>query len=436
MTKKFVLILLDGLGDRSHAELGGKTPLQAADTPYLDSLAARGCCGLYHASGPGQALPSENAHFVMFGYDHTEFPGRGALEALGAGISLDRKQVAVLTHFVSVREEQGKLRLMRDKVEADKEEAEQALARVAEFTSGNVHIRLVPTKGLFGVLVLTGKVSPLITDSNPILDGNFLSAIKPLQKAAGNENSLETAEALTEYLSWSYNNLKKAPFNLVREKSGKFLLNALVTQRAGQLKDRLPFELKNGIKGLSISSGVVYQGLGAYLGMDIIRGSELNDPGREIEERVETARQNLQQYDFIHIHSKAPDEAAHRKDPLLKKQVIESLDEGLRASLPRLLENKDVIVAVTADHSTPSSGPLVHSGEPVPLLITGPGIRVDEVDKFDEISTACGGLGFVRGSEFMYLVLNYLDRSKLIGLMDIPEDRPYWPGGGEPFILN
>lgn len=436
MSKKFILVLLDGLGDKSFAELDRQTPLQAARTPFLDHLAARGCSGLYHAGLQGQALPSENAHFVMFGYDLSQFPGRGALEALGAGISLERDQVAVLAHFVSVREEDGKLRLIRDKVAADQEDAHQAFARVARYSAHGVHIRLVPARGLFGVLVLTGAVSPCITDSNPILDGRLLSAVMPFEKEAGDEKCINTAAALTSYLSWGYGRLKDAPFNLARENAGKLPLNGVVTQRAGRLRDREPFHVRNGIKGASISSGVVYQGLGSYLGMDVIPGAEKDDPGQEIQARVNAARRYLDQYDFIHVHTKAPDEAAHKKDPLLKKKVIESLDQGLSASLPGLLENDEVILAVTADHSTPSGGPLVHSGEPVPLVITGPGVRVDSVHKFDEISAACGGLGPVRGKEFMYLVLNYLERSRLAGLMDAPVDRPYWPGAGRPFILE
>ena len=436
MSKKFILVLLDGLGDKSFAELDRQTPLQAARTPFLDHLAARGCSGLYHAGLQGQALPSENAHFVMFGYDLSQFPGRGALEALGAGISLERDQVAVLAHFVSVREEDGKLRLIRDKVAADQEDAHQAFARVARYSAHGVHIRLVPARGLFGVLVLTGAVSPCITDSNPILDGRLLSAVMPFEKEAGDEKCINTAAALTSYLSWGYGRLKDAPFNLARENAGKLPLNGVVTQRAGRLRDREPFHVRNGIKGASISSGVVYQGLGCYLGMDVIPGAEKDDPGQEIQARVNAARRYLDEYDFIHVHTKAPDEAAHKKDPLLKKKVIESLDQGLSASLPGLLENDEVILAVTADHSTPSGGPLVHSGEPVPLVITGPGVRVDNVHKFDEISAACGGLGPVRGKEFMYLVLNYLERSRLAGLMDTPVDRPYWPGAGRPFILE
>ena len=105
MHKKCVLILLDGLGDRSYGQLAFQTPLQAAHTPFMDKIAASGANGLYHAGLLGQALPSENAHFAMFGYEATEFPGRGALEALGVGIDLAPDDVAVLAHFASLREE-------------------------------------------------------------------------------------------------------------------------------------------------------------------------------------------------------------------------------------------------------------------------------------------------------------------------------------------
>ncbi len=436
MSKKFVLILLDGLGDKSFARLGHQTPLQAAHTPFLDSLAQKGCTGLYHAASQGQALPSENAHFVMFGYDLREFPGRGALEALGSGIELQKDQVAVLAHFAYVGPEQNRLRLLRDHVQAEPWEIQQAFFQVAEFQDLGLHLSLRQAKGPFGVILLKGGASPHITDSNPVLDGNLLTAVKPLQGHEQDPASINTAQFLTRYLSWAHARLSKTELNQERKRSGAPLLNALVTQRAGRLRERLLFAQKNGIKGLSVASGVVYQGLARYLGMGVVRAEEMQDPGLELRERIHVAGDYLDKYDFIHVHSKAPDEAAHKKDPLLKKQAIESLDRGLSQSLPSLLDRGDVTLAVTADHSTPSGGYLVHSGEPVPLLITGPGTRVDPVEKFHETSVACGGLGFVRGRELMYLVLNYLERAKLMGLRDTPEDRPYWPGGGEPFILE
>ncbi len=138
---------------------------------------------------------------------------------------------------------------------------------------------------------------------------------------------------------------------------------------------------------------------------------------------------------YQRLGNMAPLQAAHRKDPFLKKKVIEQLDLGLGKSLARLMERQDVFVALTSDHSTPCKGDMVHCGEPVPLAIYGKGVRVDHVKKFDEISVAKGALGFVRGFEFMYMVLNYLDMGKLTGLMDTTYDQPYWPGNSVPFRL-
>jgi 2,3-bisphosphoglycerate-independent phosphoglycerate mutase len=136
------------------------------------------------------------------------------------------------------------------------------------------------------------------------------------------------------------------------------------------------------------------------------------------------------------VHTKAPDEAAHTKDPLAKKRVLESLDRGLGRAIAPLLANPEVLLIATADHATPSTGPLIHSGESVPLTFCGPGVRRDRVQAFDEINAAGGALGPVRGRELMYLILNHLDRAKLQGLMDSPVDRPYWPALSEPFRLD
>jgi 2,3-bisphosphoglycerate-independent phosphoglycerate mutase len=99
----------------------------------------------------------------------------------------------------------------------------------------------------------------------------------------------------------------------------------------------------------------------------------------------------------------------------------------------RLTGSTDILLAVTSDHSTPSSTRLIHSGEPVPLMFLGKGVRRDEINAFDEVSCAGGALGLVRGSEFMHWVLNYLERAKLVGIMDTPIDQAYWPGDYEPF---
>ncbi len=88
-----VLVLLDGLGDRAHGVLGGRTAGEAATTPNLDALAVRGSCGLLYGVGPGRAPSSEVAHWAMLGYRTDEFPGRAVFEALGRGQEVSAEHV-------------------------------------------------------------------------------------------------------------------------------------------------------------------------------------------------------------------------------------------------------------------------------------------------------------------------------------------------------
>ncbi len=433
MPEKCILVLLDGIGDRSFEELNNKTPLQAARTPFLDSVAARGSSGLFHASLQGEALPSERAHFAMFGYDLSEFPGRGLLEALGAGIEVAHGDVALLGHIAGVQERDGSLIVVREKERLPENEASLITGAIGSFNHDGIRIDFIPTDNLFGIVRMRGEVSPKVTDTNLMLEGLAVPEPLPLKDAAQDERAVRTAAALRAYLCRVYRMLERHPLNEERRRNGEPALNFLVTQRAGQLRTVEPVGERYGLRCLSIASGIVYHGLCRYLGFDIQKASDSSDPQNDIAVRLRSAVEQIDRYDFIHVHTKAADEAAHRKDPVLKKQVIESLDRGLQQGLSRVLENPSVLVMVTADHSTPSCGRMIHSGEPVPLTLCGRWVRRDTVHAFDEISAAGGSLGFVRGPELMCMVLNYLDRGKLKGIMDTPEDRPYFPGTCRPF---
>lgn len=436
MPGKCILILLDGLGDRSFPELDHKTPLQAAQTPHLDRLARDGANGLFHAARLGQALPSENAHFAIFGYDMDQFPGRGALEALGAGIPLGDHQVALLAHFATVREtEEGALWHVDGKPRATAQEAGMLFDAVAAYAHRDIEMRLHPTQGLRAILTMSGDVAPFVTDTDPILNDRPVMAPQPWASHARKVAARDTAEALATYLEWVHRTLGKHPVNAARKAAGQPLLNGIVTQRAGRLGRVTPFTERFGIRGLSIAGGIVYHGLARYLGLDGVKAADTDDPAADMTQRLDLAREALAHHDFIHVHTKMPDEAAHTKDPVYKKQVIEALDRGIGAALPALLQTPELLLVIAADHSTPSGGPLVHSGEPVPIIFHGPGLRRDHVRVYDEISAPAGALGMVRGKELIYLVLNHLDRIKLQGLMDTPRDQPYWPGVTVPFRL-
>lgn len=437
MARKCLLIMLDGLGDRACPELGHRTPLQAAATPHLDRLAALGANGLYHAAALGQALPSENAHFAIFGYEPRDFPGRGLLEALGAGIEPGPEQAAFLAHLVQLRVDGGgALVLEEDQPRTSPEEARQLLAAISAYRQDGIDFHFQPTHGTSGILVLSGPVSRFVTDTNIMAAGRPLPELRPWREHAADPAAGRTAAALRSYLLCVHRTLAAHPVNQARQAAGRGAVNGMVTQRGGQWQAVADFRRRNGLKGLSIASGLVYRGLAAFLGLAVRADRDSDDPGADLARRLLLAREALADFDFIHVHTKAPDQAAHGKNPTGKMRVIEALDRGLGRVLDDLLADPDLVLVVMADHSTPSSGPLVHSGEPVPLLFVGPGVRRDLVKSFDEISVAGGALGLVRGTELMYLVLNYLERAKLVGIREAPEDQPFWPGDYAPLRLE
>lgn len=284
--KKCLMILLDGLGDRSYNELDHQTPLQAAHTPALDRIARAGANGLYHAASLGQALPSENAHFALFGFDPDDFPGRGALEALGAGIDLSEKDVALLAHLTSLYEDRGFLFTKRDTPAASQEEIASVISAISETWGEAIRIRFHPIKGLFGVLTMQGDVSPCITDTNHMTDGWPVMSVVPWKSSASDISARKTARALSQYLINVYRRLDAHLVNQERRRRGLDPINGLVTQRAGRNRRVASFADRYGLKGASVSGGVLFKGMCAYLGLDFIRGKDSDHPEEEMAARL------------------------------------------------------------------------------------------------------------------------------------------------------
>jgi 2,3-bisphosphoglycerate-independent phosphoglycerate mutase len=430
-----ILLLLDGLGDRSHSTLNGRTPLQAAHTPNLDKIASLGMNGLFHAYLQGTALPSELAHFLMFGYRMEDFPGRGFVEALGDGLDIRQDDVALLARIFSVTREGQNLVLRHEKPSLEPQDCLALLGGIRHFSRYGVVAEFFPTGGSGGILRLRGKVSKDVTDSNPIIEGRPLMEVFPLRSLADDPEARNTASFLNAYLRWSHRTLSEHPLNRRRLQAGLPAVNAVGTQRPGMMK-RLPsFVDKWGLRGLMIASGAVYHGLGQTIGMETRKVRDTGDPGKDLQERLAMACE-AKAFDFVHVHTKVADEAAHTKNPLLKKQVIESIDAAIAYAIEKIVPDDEILFVVTADHSTASSGRMIHTGETVPMVMLGKHVRRDAVETFDEVSCASGGLSLVRGKELMYLVLNFLDRGKLWGLMDSPDDQPFTPGRAIPLEID
>ncbi|MEJ2092015.1 MAG: alkaline phosphatase family protein [Syntrophobacterales bacterium] len=430
-----ILLILDGLGDRGHAAFGQQTPLQMANTPNLDRLAALGMTGLFHPWLLGAALPSEIAHFLLFGYELEDFPGRGYIEALGGNLPMGETDVALLGRICAVAKKRGCLIL---KEEDPKVEAATCLAlqgAIQTFHHKSVAISFIPTEGIRGIVLVKGEVSPAVTDSNPIYEGRPLMEVQPWEGYEQEERALNTAQALNQYIKWSYQQLSAHPLNKQRKRAGLALLNAVGLQRAGQWKTVLPFAEKWGFKPLAIASGCLYQGLSRHLGMEMLPVKDTNNIQADLRQRLKLAHRS-KGHDFVYVHTKASDEAAHTKDPLIKKAAIEALDGALDCALQEIVPDPNTLLVITSDHATNSSGAMIHSGEPVPLLMVGKYTWRDRVTRLDEVSCAQGSLGLVRGKELMYLILNFLDRGKLVGLRDSSRDQPYFPGKFKPLTVK
>jgi 2,3-bisphosphoglycerate-independent phosphoglycerate mutase len=422
---KIILILLDGLGDRSYKILQDLTPLQAAITPNLDRLARIGSNGLFHAGLLGQCLPSETAHYLLFGYDLKDFPGRGLLEAVGDDVPFDDQDILCLSHLSGVTW-QNDIPILshgRKDIPGSLEDIGRIFDTLSPYVTHDIEFQLHQTRRNDAILVMKGEVSPHISDSDPMILGKPVAKIEPLAGNPEPEKAEKTAQALNSYLSYCHKTLSD-------HLPGSFL----TTQRSGQRVKQRKFKDQWGLNGLLIASESMYIGLARELGFSALRVKNSDDPGQNLRERIQLALED-NEHDFIHVHIKDIDEAAHTGDPERKKNVISALDPGLDELLEVMKTRNDLLVAVTADHSTPSISPLIHSGEPVPIILIGPNVRHDRVEAFDEISAAQGCLGLIRGRELMCMLLNYSDRSMLFGHQMGRVKRPYFPDEYKPFRL-
>lgn len=434
MPSRCILIVLDGLGDHLQPRLGG-TPLQAARTPVLDRIARCGATGLFHAMRPGVALSSPDAHMAMFGYRLAEMPSRSVLEALAAGVPVNDDHVLVLARLASgaARDRVLEVRVREPDVHPD--ELAKLIAEVAEYESGGIRFRLHRISGTRQLITIEGAASPNITDTDTHREHVPLAEPRPLAVAADDPEAIATARALKAYLVWAYRTLSTSEVNQTRLARGDIPINLVLTYFPGRVKSVEPFSTRWGLRALSISSKMVQWGLAATLGIDSVRTPHVGDPEAEIAAKLEAALDHMPSYDFIHVHTMAPDDAAHLKDPSAKVAAIEALDRGLGRCIDRLLDAPELLLVVTSDHSTPSSGSMIHSGEPVPIAFAGQGVRKDDVTRFDEVACGTGSLGLVRGRELMLLILSALDRSLMRGLVHTPRPRAYWKDDYEPFSL-
>lgn len=425
---KALLIILDGLGDRTAPETGFQTPLQFASTPNLDKLAAKGMSGLMYSLSPGMAPATELAHFALFGYPLTCFPGRAVFEAIGEGLELNDRDVVLRASFASVEDRGDSLVVVDRVIDTDEETLTKLAEEVKENRFGGIDFQFVYNSKRQGILFLKGAASQDITDSDPFANNQPVMKVRAFEETKELEKAVHTAECLNQFLRWAYGKLNEHSINDYRRKKSLKPINFLVSRWAG-LRRKIPsFYEMYGFRGSMIASGPMLKGLASEIGLDFLEAEELEDAEEDLGKRIKTAREALStKYDFVHIHTKAPDQAAHKKDPLLKAKVIEKLDSALEVLISDEYFTDDTLIIISSDHSTPSAGSLIHSGEPVPILFVGKSIRRDTVKEFDEIACLNGALGQISGKDLMLLILNFSDRIKYFGSRLTARNVPYYP---------
>jgi 2,3-bisphosphoglycerate-independent phosphoglycerate mutase len=408
-----VVLLLDGLGDRAHDSLGGRTANEAARTPSLDALAARGSTGVLYAIGPGRAPSSEVAHWSMLGYLPEEFPNRAVFEALGAEQEVSPEDVFAFAALRPAERRNGELWLTgRPRYGEDEQEARALVERCAEIEVDGLRFTLSYLRRGESVLRVSGGADDRVSDS----DAFFRDRHPVLRPQAAHPRAERTARAAEEWTRIAIERLAGERFNVITLKWW------------GRPKAVPSFLERHGVTGAFLADSRFLHGLARAVGLEPLQAPETGDSAADLCVRVELIRERLAAGDtFVFSHLKATDAAGHTKDPAVKQRTIELLDAEL-GELP----TDRTIVCLTGDHATPASPEVIHSGDPVPIVVAGPGVRADAVDAFGELECSRGILGQVRGPDLMPLLLNAADRPLFLG----SRPTPFAGADGYPSVLD
>ena len=452
MSLRLLLIIFDGLGDRPAPELGGKTPLEAAHTPNLDRFARESITGALHPKSPGYPLGSPIALHLLFGYPESQFPDRGPLIARARGHNLRSDEVMLTARFSCAAVDFNRLQLVQRFV-TDREDACMALASaIAEYDSNGLHFRYAYSGRGDGILFIRGGASFQITDTDPLaLDLPVLRSQPRLEQDADGQyrevepdgSAQRTADALNEYLAWVHHTLRDHPASVLPPATDGasttdqdvLPINTLITKWAGPKPALEPFREKWGMRAVSLPDEEVVHGLMYELDFSIVKMSD-PEPEQDLRLRLREARTLLRDgYELVHLHTKYPDPSSHQNDPPKCVQELEALDRAMGEYWQDLAADPELVTVLTTDHTTPSVWSHIprgqfcdqHGGEPVPIAIRGGNVRVDGVAAYDERSVTLGGLGHLRGEDFMPVLLTAAERTNMYEMRPTPKRRLYMP---------
>lgn len=361
--KKYVVVLGDGMADEPIESLGGKTPLQYADTPTLDRLSKLSEIGLVHTIPEGMKPGSDTANLSVLGYDPKRYySGRSPLEALSIGVPMKDTDIALRCNIVTISEKDApfeeQIIIDHSSGEISTEDCAVLLNAVKEELQNETYQFYVGTSYRHCLIWNRGQVLEL-SQPHDVL-GQVIGQYLP------------SDENLLFMMKRSYEILKDHPLNIERKKKGLNPANCCWFWGAGTKPMLSSFEEKNGVKGMMVSAVDLLKGIAVGAGMGVAHVEGANGGlNTNYEGKTQAALDALKNgYDFAYIHVEAPDEMGHQGSVEKKVKAIEYLDQRVIGPLTRALdeERTDYRLLVMPDHPTPIRV-RTHTADSVPYLL-------------------------------------------------------------------
>ena len=376
---KYAVILGDGMADTPVPELGGKTPLEAANKPNIDKLARDGELGMVktvpdHLNPPG----SDIANMSVMGYNPDIFyTGRSPLEAVSMGITMSETDLALRCNVVTLSDEAN----YEDKSMVDYSAGEISTPEARELINymqevfGNEIMHLYPGVSYRHCLIMNKPETPDMKFTPPHdISGKPIK--EHLPKGAD-------ADILLDMMKKSYDLLMAHPVNRARIAAGKNPANSLWFWGEGRKPGLADFKEVNGLNGCVVSAVDLVKGLGLCAGMEVPDVPNVTGTiDTNFEGKRDAAIDFLQKGgDFVYIHMEAPDECGHHGDIEGKVKSIELIDEKVVGPLVEALGKMgDYRILVMPDHPTPIAVK-THTHNPIPYLIYDSAKKAEEKDR-------------------------------------------------------
>lgn len=419
-SRRVVIVALCGAGDRPIGALVGRTPLEAAPTPHLDALAARGSSACVQVISSDIPPESDSGAMSLLGYDPREhYTGRGPLEALGMGYwDPAGSSVAFRVNFASWNPGTGQLdrRTARD-LNDDELPILVDEVRASVRLPAGVTMNLTGFGRHRGILSLTSRTRRLsgrVTNTDPGFNtrGPFGVPVanpgrSPRRCAPMTDDAAaaDTAELVNQFVDASADILERSDVNRARRAAGRLPANLLLVRDAG---DTLPtlgsFGERTGAMLTIYGQVPAERSLAKLIGARFVRSAPGRSPIADYYAEL-VAALLADPADVVFVHVKGPDEPGHDGRPHDKVSALAAIDADLIGPLARRLDIADTLV-VTCDHATPSELG-IHSADRVPTTVAGPGLEPDAVAAFSERTCAAGALAVDHASTLLDTVLAY-----------------------------